>query len=110
MTELFRLSTYHVPVTVTDEDGSTLDVSNADIQYQMNARGRAGDELFHFTDDDPQVVTSVGDVNEFEVRIDAKDMDVPPKVYEEVRVASGNKSTVVLQRTVSFEEVMTEPQ
>lgn len=110
MTDLNRLSTYRVPVSVYDENDAPLDVSTDDVVYQMNEKYKAGDTLFSFQTPDSHIDMSYGDVHEFRIEIDAQDMDVPEEVYEEVRVnRSDGTSDVVVQRKVDFNEVVTEP-
>ena len=107
--KFFELSTYHVPVSVFDADGEPFDLTGADVQFQMNANRKSGDELFHFTNEDDAVLMDEGENHEFEVRIDATEMDVPNTVFEEVRVTVSDKSAVVMQRTVDFTDVVTQP-
>lgn len=102
-------STYEAQFTINDNDGSPLELANAAITYVFTRRLGGDQVLLELTDGDDAVeVEPDGETGVVDVTVPAA--DVPEgTVFEELRVDLTDRSTVVSQRSVTFDPVTTEP-
>jgi len=103
---------YEAEYTITDSDGTAVDLSGTDVSvtYLVTTREGGGETLLEKTEADVGLVVEPnGDTGVVRVELDADEVTWTGTVFEELRIETNQINEVPIQRSVRFGATASDP-